>query len=463
MCHRSTDDPGHWTSQNGGQDGDGHEGHRSTDSDEGDRSTAEPGNERADAGGQDDAADNQSTTRAGRAVDGDCAHRRDRWHAPGPAGGDERRGDRDDGADYQACQHRAQRDDNGTGGDVDTERREEHLQQTGNADAGRNAGERREQTDDRRLDENRAGHLSIAGTERTKQRHLLLPLGDDDRERVEDDERTDEQGDHGEDHQERVEEGHAILHVTLCLGSDLGPGQHLCAARQDLGDAVVDLLLRHAVGGDDSNTVDLTRLGNEGFGSRGIEQHGRGPTHRVGVAERGDAADGELLAALLGEHRRHVADVHAGGLGRMPVDDDLVGPARAMPLGDAVGVQFGDGHPRLAERRSTLTGVAHGIARAVDELGVAADLALGCGDPIDVGDGVDDRGVEAGPLGAELGVELGGTADVGIGAGVAVGEQTVEGPGDGGGEHQGARHEGHAEHHGDGSRQEPQLLGGELS
>ncbi len=57
----------------------------------------------------------------------------------------------------------------------------------------------------------------------------------------------------------------------------------------------LDLLFGHAVGGDDSNGVDLAGLGNEGFGSRGIEQNRRGAAHRVGVAERGDAGDGELL------------------------------------------------------------------------------------------------------------------------------------------------------------------------
>ncbi len=113
------------------------------------------------------------------------------------------------------------------------------------------------------FDEHRTSHLTVARSERSQQGHLLLSLGDDDREGVEDDERTDEQGDDGEDHQEGVEERQTVLHVTLCLGGDLGTGQHLCAGRQDLGDVALDLVLRHAVGGDDGDGVDLPGLGDE--------------------------------------------------------------------------------------------------------------------------------------------------------------------------------------------------------
>ena len=112
------------------------------ETDQGDRPAAQTGDQRTDAGGQDRAADDHPPARARGAVDGDFAHRRDRGNPTGPAGRDECRGDGHDGADGQAGHDRARRDDDRTGRDVDAERRQQHLQQLGHADAGGDAGER---------------------------------------------------------------------------------------------------------------------------------------------------------------------------------------------------------------------------------------------------------------------------------------------------------------------------------
>ena len=60
--------------------------------------------------------------------------------------------------------------------------------------------------DDGRLRQGGHQHLFAAGAEGPEQGQFPGPLGDQDREGVEDDERADEQRDQGEDQQERGEE-----------------------------------------------------------------------------------------------------------------------------------------------------------------------------------------------------------------------------------------------------------------
>ena len=76
-------------------------------------------------------------------------------------------------------------------------------------------------------------HLAARRAERAEQRELARPLGDDDRERVDDDERADEQGDDREDQQERGEEPEALLDLVLLLLDQLGAGDDLDPALVD--------------------------------------------------------------------------------------------------------------------------------------------------------------------------------------------------------------------------------------
>ena len=52
------------------------------------------------------------------------------------------------------------------------------------------------------LEQQAAHHLAPGGADGPQQGDLAGPLGDDHRERVPDDERADEQGDAGEDHEQ---------------------------------------------------------------------------------------------------------------------------------------------------------------------------------------------------------------------------------------------------------------------
>ena len=87
--------------------------------------------------------------------------------------------------------------------------------------AEREPDHRRQQPDDERLDRDRAGDLLAAGAERPEQRELARALRHDDRERVVDDERADEQRDEREHEQEGVEEAQALLDVAGGLVGDL--------------------------------------------------------------------------------------------------------------------------------------------------------------------------------------------------------------------------------------------------
>ena len=73
----------------------------------------------------------------------------------------------------------------------------------------------RDEPDDRRLGQHGAQHLSPARADDPQQGEFPRPLADDDRERVVDGERADEQRDQREDQQRRVEERQRLAHRVL--------------------------------------------------------------------------------------------------------------------------------------------------------------------------------------------------------------------------------------------------------
>ena len=87
------------------------------------------------------------------------------------------------------------------------------------------------------------------------------------------------------------------------------------------------------------------------------------------------------------------------------------------PVDHLGGVEVRVDEPVGADGGRPHLGVAHGLAGVVDQLGVALDAPLGGLHAVDTRDGVDERGVEAGALVAQL-VAGGGdvAADVDVGA-----------------------------------------------
>ena len=105
----------------------------------------------------------------------------------------------------------------------------------------------------------------------------------------------------------------------------------------------------------------------------------------------------------LDEHGGGVADREPCRVGAGLVDDDLVIGLRRPPGDQVEGVERVDGGPVGADGRGAQVRVAHRLALLVDQLGVAADGALGGPDAGDGGDGGDQGGVDSGTLATELG------------------------------------------------------------
>ena len=116
----------------------------------------------------------------------------------------------------------------------------------------------------------------------------------------------------------------ALLDLVLALLGDLGAGDRLSAGGQLGRDAAHDLRLRDAIVGDDQDAVELVRLGDQPLRSLQGEQSERRAAGRVGIAELGDAGDGDVLRPALHEHLGGVADPVTRVVRALLVDDHLV-------------------------------------------------------------------------------------------------------------------------------------------
>ena len=106
----------------------------------------------------------------------------------------------------EADDDRARLDDDPAARDVDADQREQALEQSRHEDAAEDAEAGREEPDHKRLAQHGQQHLPAARADRAQQRELTRPLGDDDRERVVDDEDRDDERDEREDREAELEE-----------------------------------------------------------------------------------------------------------------------------------------------------------------------------------------------------------------------------------------------------------------
>ena len=112
------------------------------------------------------------------------------------------------------------------------------------SEAGHDPEDRGEYAEHHRLGEDRREDLARRRAERPQHAELTGPLGDGDRERVEDQEGADEDRDPGEDEQERGQEAEAVLDVGGLLGGILGARLRLGVWRQDRVDPRRQLVRR---------------------------------------------------------------------------------------------------------------------------------------------------------------------------------------------------------------------------
>ena len=140
-----------------------------------------------------------------------------------PHRGDQRderaRQDRDDG--------RPRTEDGGGLRQLELDSPEEGGQPLREQDAEAEADGGGDEAEHRAFEHDRAEHLAARGAERPQGRELLRPLCDRDRERVEDDERADEERDPAEGEQEVADEGDELADAFTVRLRLLGAGLHL--------------------------------------------------------------------------------------------------------------------------------------------------------------------------------------------------------------------------------------------
>ena len=250
---------------------------------------------------------------------------------------------------------------------VEVDRPEERGEALREQDAEPEADGRGDDAEDGALEHDRAEHLAARGAERPQRRELLRSLRDRDRERVEDDEGADEQGDSAEGEQEVANERDELAHALSVLGGLLGAGLHHGRLRQHPLDRVEQLRLPDAVARPHGDGVEA------GFPEhlarrRDVEDRDRGAAEAVDVAEASNARERVRAHRALAGDLDLLADVEALALCGRDVDHDLV---------RACGPVARDELERVEALVCGVDAEAEGGIRALDGLAVAVeDLRL---------------------------------------------------------------------------------------
>ena len=204
-------------------------------------------------------------------------HGRDRRHARRADGGEQPGEERDAHPDDERDDHRPGREDAVGGREVGPEALEQGLDPLREDHSESQPDERGEQPDDERLEDHGPEHLPARRADRPQRGELPRPLGDGDREGVEDDERADEECDAGEREQEVAEELRELAHVVRLLLRLCRRAHDLRVLRKDRLDRRDEVVLRDPVAGGDGDRVVLT-LAAEQLLRGGEREHGEAET-----------------------------------------------------------------------------------------------------------------------------------------------------------------------------------------
>ena len=209
---------------------------------------------------------------------------RDRRH-PRRAQGRREPGDqRDQRPDEQRDDDRPGGEDRVRLGQVEVERHEQLVQTDREAEAREQPDHGREQADDERLDDHGAQHLAARRADRPQRRELARPLRDGDRQRVEDHERPDEQGDAREGEQEVADDRRERRDLVRVLGRLLGPRPHRDGVADLRPDPADELLGRDAGLRGGLHGVQLAPLVQQRLGGRDVEDGERRAAERAEIA-----------------------------------------------------------------------------------------------------------------------------------------------------------------------------------
>ena len=236
---------------------------------------------------------------------------------------------------------------------------------------------RRAEADHERLEDHRPEHLPPRRAERAQGGELPRPLRDRDRERVEDDERADEERDAGEREQEVADDRRERRDLARLLVRLLDTGSHLEVAAELRLDPLRQLLGRRAVGGRGLNRVELALLVEQLLRRRHVEDRERRTADRAQLAVLRDPDDLELLRRAECGDADAVAELEALVVGDALVDGDLLaaaGPAALDEVERVEAVELGRGlDPESEGRRAAACRSARRRAAAASSGSPATD------------------------------------------------------------------------------------------
>ncbi len=180
------------------------------------------------------------------------------------------------------------------------------------------------EADDERLEDHRAEDLAARRADRPQRGELARSLRDGDRERVEDDERSDEEGDTGEDEEEVAEDRRELVHLVHLLLGLRRRAHDLRRLREHGLDGRDELVLRDAFARRDRDRVVPTLAVEELLRSRDREHREARIPEAVEAAVLRDPDELERALRLEGRDLDGVADRVALVVRGADVDDDLV-------------------------------------------------------------------------------------------------------------------------------------------
>jgi hypothetical protein len=252
------------------------------------------------------------------------ADSRDRRHLRRAEGRRERRKQRHHDADEQAPKDDRRRQADRRRRNLATALAEQPLDDARDQQAEEEPDDRRECADDQPLDHDRTEYLPPGRADRPERRELAHALRDRDRERVEDDERADEERDAREGEQEVADELRERRDVVRLLLRLLVARAYLRIRRQDGPDLRDELLGRRPGLGRRGDAVEGVLAVKQLLRGRDGE-HGEGrAADGVDVAVACDADQRELAHGVQRRDADLVTDLEMLVVGGVDVDDHLV-------------------------------------------------------------------------------------------------------------------------------------------